>query len=89
MTAQDDLLLVSIVTPSLNQGRFLRDTIESVLSQEYARLEYIVMDGGSTDDTLDVLHSYGDRLTWHSAPDLGQADAVNSGFRLAKGEILG
>jgi glycosyltransferase involved in cell wall biosynthesis len=89
MTLQDDLPLVSIITPSLNQGRFLRDTIESVLSQDYPRLEYIVMDGGSTDDTLNILHSYGDRLIWKSAPDVGQADALNSGFRLAKGEILG
>ncbi len=81
--------LVSIVTPSLNQGRFIRDTIESVLSQDYPRFEYRVMDGGSTDDTLDILMSYGDRLMWQSAPDLGQAAAVNSGFRLARGEILG
>jgi glycosyltransferase involved in cell wall biosynthesis len=89
MIVEHNLPLVSIITPSLNQGRFIRDTIESVLSQEYPKLEYIVMDGGSTDDTLDILHSYGNRLTWRSAPDLGQADAVNSGFRLAKGEILG
>jgi glycosyltransferase involved in cell wall biosynthesis len=89
MTAQDTLPLVSIITPSLNQGRFIRETIESVLSQDYSRLEYIVVDGGSTDNTLDILRSYGDRLFWSSAPDLGQADAVNTGFRLAKGEILG
>jgi glycosyltransferase involved in cell wall biosynthesis len=89
MIVEHNLPLVSIITPSLNQGRFIRDPIESVLSQEYPKLEYIVMDGGSTDDTLDILHSYGNRLTWRSAPDLGQADAVNSGFRLAKGEILG
>ena len=89
MTPHDDLPLVSIITPSLNQGRFIRDTIESVLSQDYPRLEYIVMDGGSTDDTLDILRGYGHRLTWMSAPDGRQAEAVNSGFRLAKGEILG
>ena len=83
------LPLVSIITPSLNQGRFIRDTIESVLSQDYPRLEYLVMDGGSTDETLDILRSYGDRLTWRSGPDGGQAAAVNSGVRLAKGEILG
>jgi glycosyltransferase involved in cell wall biosynthesis len=89
MTSQGNLPFVSIITPSLNQGRFIRDTIESVLSQEYPRLEYIIMDGGSTDDTLDILRSYGGRLIWRSAPDAGQAEAVNSGFRLARGEILG
>jgi glycosyltransferase involved in cell wall biosynthesis len=89
MTPDDDLPLVSIVTPSLNQGRFIRDAVESVLSQEYPKLEYIVMDGGSTDDTLDILYSYGDRLTWRSAPDSGQAEAVNRGLRLAKGDIVG
>ena len=89
MTPHEHVPLVSIVTPSLNQGRFIRDTIESVLSQDYPKLDYIVMDGGSTDDTLDILRRYGDRLTWKSAPDRGQAEAVNSGFRLAKGEILG
>jgi glycosyltransferase involved in cell wall biosynthesis len=89
MTAQDNLPLVSIITPSLNQGRFIRETIESVLSQDYPRLEYIVVDGGSTDSTLDILRSYSGRLFWSSAPDLGQADAVNTGFRFAKGEILG
>lgn len=89
MNPQEELPLVSIVTPSLNQGRFIRDTIESVLSQGYPRLEYLVMDGGSTDETLDILRGYGIQLTWRSAPDLGQADAVNAGFRLAKGEILG
>jgi glycosyltransferase involved in cell wall biosynthesis len=89
MNLKDDLPLISIITPSLNQGRFIRDTIESVLSQDYPRLEYLVMDGGSTDETLDILRSYGDRITWRSAPDQGQADAVNAGFRLAKGEFLG
>src|SRR3990170_2200007 len=89
MTAQDALPMVSIITPSFNQGRFIRDTIESVLSQDYPRLEHIVMDGGSDDDTLDILRSYGSRIVWRSAPDQGQADAVNLGFRLAKGEILG
>jgi glycosyltransferase involved in cell wall biosynthesis len=83
------LPLVSIITPSLNQGRFIRKTIESVLSQDYPRLEHLVMDGGSTDETLDILRSYGDRITWRSGPDGGQAAAVNSGVRLAKGEILG
>lgn len=89
VTATDRLPLVSVITPSLNQGRFIRESIESVLSQDYPRIEYIVMDGGSTDGTLDILRSYGDRLLWRSGPDSGQAEAVNSGFRLARGEILG
>ncbi|PWB81613.1 MAG: glycosyltransferase [Candidatus Methylomirabilota bacterium] len=89
MSVSNDLPLVSIITPSFNQGRFITDTIESVLSQNYPKLEYLVMDGGSTDETLDILRSYGNRLTWRSGPDGGQADAVNAGFRLAQGEILG
>lgn len=83
-----ELPLVSIVTPSLNQGRFIEETIESVLSQDYPHLEYIVVDGGSTDGTLDVLRRYGGRLQWISEPDGGQAQAINKGFRLARGEIL-
>lgn len=80
--------LVTIVTPSFNQGQFIRDTIESVLSQDYPAIEYIVMDGGSTDDTVSILESYGDRLRWVSEPDRGQAHAVNKGWRRANGEIL-
>ncbi len=81
--------LVSIVTPSLNQGRFIRAAIDSVLSQRYPRLEYLVMDGGSTDGTLDVLRSYGERLTWASESDAGQADAIANGFERCRGEVLG
>jgi glycosyltransferase involved in cell wall biosynthesis len=80
--------LVSIVTPSMNQGRFIRNTIESVLGQTYPNIEYIVIDGGSSDETLDILRSYGDRLSWISEPDEGQADAINKGLRQARGEIL-
>lgn len=89
MSISDDRPLVSIITPSFNQGRFIRRTIESVLTQDYPKLEYLVMDGGSTDETLDILHSYGTQLTWISGPDGGQADAVNAGVRLARGEICG
>lgn len=89
MGSQADLPLVSIITPSLNQGQFIRDTIESVLSQDYRAIEYIVMDGGSTDGTLDILQRYAGRLHWKSASDHGQADAVNRGLRLAKGDIIG
>lgn len=80
--------LVTVVTPSFNQGRFIRDTIESVLGQDYPRIEYLVMDGGSTDETVEILKSYGDRLAWVSEPDRGQADAINKGWRRARGEIL-
>jgi glycosyltransferase involved in cell wall biosynthesis len=80
--------LVSIVTPSYNQGRFIEETIKSVVNQDYPSIEYIVMDGGSTDETLDILRKYTSRLTWHSEKDSGQSDAINKGLRLAKGEIL-
>jgi FkbM family methyltransferase len=80
--------LVSIVTPSFNQGSFIRATIESVLTQTYPRVEYLVIDGGSTDETLSVLGDYDDRVCWISEPDGGQADAINKGFRRAHGEIV-
>jgi glycosyltransferase involved in cell wall biosynthesis len=67
---------------------YLRETIESVLSQDYPHIEYIVMDGGSTDDTLEVLKRYEGRLRYVSRPDRGTADAVNQGFQLARGSIL-
>jgi glycosyltransferase involved in cell wall biosynthesis len=81
--------LVTIVTPSLNSERFVEQSILSVLEQDYPRIEYIVMDGGSTDGTLGILRKYERRLRWESAPDNGTADAVNRGFTLGKGEILG
>jgi len=80
--------LVTVVTPSYNQGRFIRATIESVLSQDYPNLEYIVMDGGSTDETAAVVNDYSSRLTWISEKDRGQSHAINKGFRMAKGEIV-
>jgi glycosyltransferase involved in cell wall biosynthesis len=82
------LPLVSIVTPSYNQGRFLRRTIESVLSQDYPHVEYLVFDGGSTDESVNVLRSFGDRFFWRSEPDGGQTDAINDGLHLARGDIL-
>ena len=80
--------LVSIVTPSDNQGRFIRATIESVLSQDYPNLEYLILDGGSTDETEAVVREYASRVLWISEADRGQAHAINKGFRRAKGEIV-
>ena len=80
--------LVTIVTPTYNMGHFLRETIESVLSQDYPHVQYIVMDAGSQDDTVEILKSYGSRLEWVSEPDEGQSDAVNKGFLRARGEIF-
>ena len=80
--------LVSVVTPSLNQGRFIGDAVRSVLSQDYPRIEYLVVDGGSTDGTLAVLAGHDGAVRWISEPDNGQAAAINKGFRLASGEVL-
>ncbi|MEO7142857.1 MAG: glycosyltransferase family 2 protein [Bryobacteraceae bacterium] len=80
--------LVTIVTPSFNQGRFIRATIESVLSQDYPRIEYIVMDGGSTDETASVVNGFKGRLQWISEKDRGQSHAINKGFAMANGQIV-
>jgi glycosyltransferase involved in cell wall biosynthesis len=78
----------SIVTPSYNQGHFIRHTIDSVLSQAGVQVQYLVMDGGSRDDTTAVLRSYGDRFEWVSEKDNGQTHAINKGLKRATGEIV-
>lgn len=88
MEREPELPLVSIVTPSLNQKEFLPAAIESVLRQDYPRIEYLVVDGGSTDGSLEILRSCGGRLRWVSEPDTGQANALNKGFRSCSGDIV-
>lgn len=83
-------LRISIITPSYNQAEYIERTIQSILSQEASfSFEMIVMDGGSTDGTLDILKRYEDRLTWFSGKDAGQSDAINKGIARASGEIIG
>jgi glycosyltransferase involved in cell wall biosynthesis len=82
--------LLSVVTPSYNQGAFLERTIRSVLNQGYPNLEFIIIDGGSTDNSVEIIRRYESRLAyWISEKDRGQSDALNKGFRKATGEIVG
>ena len=89
MTMRDNKPLVSIVTPSYNQARYLQATMDSVLGQSYPNIEYIVIDGGSTDESPAMIAARGDQLAyWVSEPDKGQTSAINKGFAQADGEIL-
>lgn len=80
---------ISIVTPSFNQAQFIEQTIDSVLSQNYPQLEYFIIDGGSTDNTVEIIKKYSKHLThWISEPDRGQSDAINKGLTLSTGDVF-
>lgn len=87
--ARSDFPRISVITPSLNQAPFLEQAIESVLDQDYPNLEYIVVDGASTDGSVEILERYESRMArWVSEPDGGQTQAINKGFRMASGELV-
>jgi glycosyltransferase involved in cell wall biosynthesis len=80
---------ITIITPTLNQGNFIEQTISSVINQNYPNLEYIIIDGGSTDNTFEIIKKYEKNISyWISEPDKGQSDAINKGLKIATGEII-
>ena len=89
LNTESQLPLVTIITPAYNRASFLEETIVSVLDQNYPRLEYIVLDDGSTDDTLEVIRKYDGKLVWETHSNMGETRTVNKGFTMAHGEIIG
>jgi hypothetical protein len=89
LSMRGSLPSVTIIVPSLNQGRFIREALDSILDQAYPNIEVLVMDGGSTDSTVEILREYGDRIRYVSGPDGGQSNALNRGLEAANGEIVG
>lgn len=88
--SMNETIKVSIVTPSYNQGQFIEDTILSVLNQTYKNIEYILVDGGSTDNTMDIVNKYRNKIDIViSEKDKGQSDAINKGFKLSTGKLIG
>ncbi len=86
---KEDLPLVTIVTPSFNQGNYIEETIQSVITQDYPNIEYIIVDGGSTDNTISIIQNYEAFISkWISEKDNGQSDAINKGWRMANGKIV-
>src|SRR5690349_24730026 len=89
MNSLSSLPKVSIIIPSFNQGQFLEASIRSALEQDYPNIEYMVVDGGSKDESVDIIRKYQDRLTWWVwEKDKGRADALNTGLSRASGELL-
>lgn len=89
MTGTQDLPTISIITPCLNSGKFIEECIQSVLSQDYPNLEYVIIDGGSKDNTVDLIRKYESRLSyWISEPDTGQSNAINKGASKCTGALL-
>lgn len=80
---------ISVITPSYNQGKYLEETITSVVNQDYPNLEFIIIDGGSSDESVNIIKKYESKITfWQSKPDKGQSNAINIGFAKATGDIL-